>query len=275
MVIDFHTHIFPPALAERALNKLGMLAEVIPRTDGTRAGLLASMASAGVDAAVILPVATKPAQVETLNARALAENGRDGLWWFGAIHPDSPDWEAQLDALARGGIRGVKIHPGQQGVDIDDPRFVRILRRAGALGLAVLVHAGRDPGYPQIRRCAPAGVLRALEQAGPVRLILAHMGGWRDWAEAEALLPDTDIWLDTSYAAGEIARRDMPPLKLLSPEDFLRMVRRFGAERILFGTDSPWTDQAESLAWLRALPLTEAELAAILGENARKFLGLA
>ena len=52
------------------------------------------------------------------------------------------------------------------------------------------------------------------------------------------------------------------------------MVRLFGPERVLFGTDSPWSGQRESLEWLRALPLTEGERDAVLGGSARRLLGL-
>ena len=52
------------------------------------------------------------------------------------------------------------------------------------------------------------------------------------------------------------------------------MVRKFGAHRLLFGTDSPWGGQKEGLELFRALPLTEEEQTAILGGNAQKLLGL-
>ena len=61
-------------------------------------------------------------------------------------------------------------------------------------------------------------------------------------------------------------------VELLGEEQFVRMVRAFGADRVLFGTDSPWDGQAEALARLRALPLEGEELDAILGGNALRLL---
>ena len=60
---------------------------------------------------------------------------------------------------------------------------------------------------------------------------------------------------------------------MLGEEQFVRLVRTFGADRVLFGTDSPWDGQGEALARLRALPLTGEELEAILGGNAQRLLG--
>ena len=48
-------------------------------------------------------------------------------------------------------------------------------------------------------------VRSALDQVGPMTLILAHMGGWRNWDQVEELLPDTSVYLDTSYSLGDLA----------------------------------------------------------------------
>jgi predicted TIM-barrel fold metal-dependent hydrolase len=44
------------------------------------------------------------------------------------------------------------------------------------------------------------------------------------------------------------------------------------AERILFGSDSPWTSQAETLRLARALDLGPERERRLLGENARALL---
>ena len=112
-----------------------------------------------------------------------------------------------------------------------------------------------------------------------VRLVLAHMGGWRNWDEVEELLSQAPVYLDTSFSAGEMTPLDdgyytSEDLPLMGERQFVRMVRTFGAERILFGTDSPWSGQRESLTWIRDTALSADELEAILGANAQKLLGL-
>ena len=144
----------------------------------------------------------------------------------------------------------------------------------------VLTHAGMDVGFPGKVNCSPKMVLHAVEQVGPVTLVLAHMGGWRNWDEVEQLLPQTSVMLDTSFSLGSMTPLGdgyygPADLRLLDNDTFLRMVCTFGAERILFGTDSPWGGQRESLELLRALPLTPQEQGALLGGNAQRLLGLA
>ena len=51
------------------------------------------------------------------------------------------------------------------------------------------------------------------------------------------------------------------PFKLEN-EQFVRMVRKHGADRILFGTDSPWYDQTNNT------DLTQEEIDKIFGKNA-------
>ena len=113
MIIDFHTHTFPDAIAPATVQKLSQVSRTKPFTDGTAAALKASMARAGVDHSVLLPVATKARQVPGINDAAAAINARgEGLISFGGIHPDYPDWKTELDRMPALGLKGVKIHPG-------------------------------------------------------------------------------------------------------------------------------------------------------------------
>lgn len=282
MVVDIHTHTFPAKIAASTLLKLQNMSHTRPFTDGTEAGLTASMARAGVDYSLVLPVATAPRQVCHINdasARLNQEGRARGLLSFGCMHPDFDGWKEELSRVASLGLRGIKLHPVYQDVDFDDIRYLRILDRCGELGLIVLTHAGLDVGFPGKVNCSPDMVLRAVEQVGPVTLILAHMGGWRNWDEVERLLPHTGVLLDTAFSLGSMTPLGdgyygPADLRLMEEADFVRMVRAFGAERVLFGTDSPWGGQEEGLARLRALPLTPEEREAILGGNARRLLGL-
>ena len=277
MIIDMHTHTFPDKIAEKAIEKLKQAGRIVPFTDGTMQGLKDSMQRAGIDYSVVLPVATNPEKVRSMNDVSIAMTGKDGLIYFGCMHPDCAYWHEELGRIADAGLKGIKIHPVYQGVDIDDECFVRILTRAGELGLTVITHAGADIGFPGKVHCHPEMVVRALKKAGPVRLILAHMGGWKNWRDVEKLLPQENVLIDTSFALGEITPLEAGDYseeerKLLSKEYFCRIVRAFGSERVLFGTDSPWADQQKSVADILALDLTEKEKENILWRNAKKIL---
>ena len=278
-MIDFHTHTFPERIAAMAIAKLQQASHSRAFTDGTAEGLQASMARAGIELSVVLPVATNPVKVGKMNDVSIAMNAQGGsLHYFGCMHPDAEDWHAELARIAAAGVKGIKLHPVYQGVDIDDSRNLRILQRAGELGLTVVIHAGDDIGFPGEVRCSPRMIRNALQQAGPVQLVCAHMGGWRNWQEVAECLLDTSALLDTAFTLGAIAPIDdhyaPHELPMLPAEDFLRLVRAFGSERIVFGSDSPWDDQAQAVAALRALPLTEKEQADIFHNTAAKLLNL-
>ena len=282
MIVDIHTHTFPQAIAAATIEKLAGMSHLSPFTHGSNADLAASMARAGVDRSIVLPVATNPAKVSHINDAAAKVNesyAQTGIFSFGCMHPDAPNWKEELSRVERLGLKGIKLHPIYQSVDLDDPRFLRILDRCGELGLVVLVHAGLDVGIPGKVNASPEMSLNAIKQVGPVKLILAHMGGWRNWGQVEQLLSDTPVRLDTAFTLWDMATANdgfysPEELHMMGAEQFTRMIRLFGYERIYFGTDSPWGGQKESLDLIRALPLPQDQLDAILGGNAQKLLDL-
>ena len=284
MIVDIHTHAFPDKIAARTVDKLQAASHTHPFTDGTIGALRVSMAEAGIDYSVVLPVATNVHQVPHVNDSSIAMNERSmetGVLSFGCMHPDFDGWKAELARLKEAGVKGIKLHPVYQEVDFDDPRFLRILDRCAELGLIVLIHAGRDVGFPDAPDYAsPQRIANAVRQTDGATLICAHMGGWRQWDDVERLLPETGVCIDTSFALGSMVSngdryyKTQAELQLLDEARFVRIVRAFGAEKVLFGTDSPWGGQADGLRQFASLPFTDAEQQAILGENAKKILSL-
>lgn len=265
MVVDVHTHAFPDALAERAVSHLAAVAQVPAYTDGTCAGLRASSRLAGIDLAVIAPIATKPSQVRSINAWAAAVNREaNGLLCLGTLHPQLEDWEAEIDRMVADGLRGIKLHADYQGFFVDDPALFPVYRALADAGLLVLHHAGVDIGLPPPVHCPPDRLARALDAVPELTVIAAHMGGYVQWDEVERCLVGRNLYFDTSYSLPD-----------MGPERFVSLARAHGVDRILFGTDSPWADQAAAVADFRALPFTGPEQAAILGGNAARLLGLA
>ncbi|MBR6230130.1 MAG: amidohydrolase family protein [Eubacterium sp.] len=272
MIIDFHTHTYPDSIAEKTVAKLKEVAGIPAHGDGTADGLSESTKAAGIDYALILPVATNPHQVSTINEVAYKTNlssKRKGLLSFGAIHPDSPDYKRVLRGIASLGLQGIKLHPDYQGAFFHDIRYKRIVDAASELGLWIVVHAGVDIGLPDPVHTTPGMVREVLRDTGTGKLILAHMGGWRMWDQVMEKLVGEDVRIDTSFSTTVLDLDGM-----LDEEAFVRIVRAFGADRVLFGTDSPWASQRKSLKWIEHSPLRKEEKEKILGKNAESLLKL-
>ena len=238
------------------------------------------MDAAQIDLSVILPVATNTSQVEKINSSAAAlneEHFSDGIISFGCIHPDYTNYREELRRVKNYGLKGIKIHPVYQDTNLDDIKFLHILYRAAELDLIVIAHAGLDIGFPGIVRCSPQMAKKVVEEVGDFKFVLAHMGGWRNWDDVLKLLADTKVFIDTAFSTGEIIPRSdfhwaEEDLKMLNAAQFMNFVKIFGSERILFGTDSPWTSQKDSIAFIDNLSLTNTDKNKILGLNAKNLL---
>lgn len=264
MVIDFHTHIFPDRIAKKTIEFLEQEGNVKAATEGTLAGLISSMKENGIDISVVMPVITRPEQFDSVTTYAAEINGKDGIISFGGIHPDTEDYRENLRMIKKLGLPGIKLHPDYQKTFVDDPRMVRIIQYASELGLIVLLHAGLDIGLPDPIHCTPQRVVRILEQIEQpeAKIVLAHTGGYQLWDEVEEYLVGRSIMFDLSYSLGRI-----------SDGQLLRIIQNHGADRVLFGSDSPWDGQGVILERFRRLELSEEEAELILYKNAHKLLG--
>ena len=221
-----------------------------------------STEDAGLELSIALPVVTNPAQFDSINR--FAQQHRDGkILSFGGIHPENEDYKEKLLDLKNRGFLGIKLHPDYQETFFNDIRYKRIISFASELGLIVSVHAGFDPGYPDCVHCTPSMAREVIEEVKPQKLVLAHMGGFMRWDEVEQELVGQDVWFDTAVVFGKIP-----------DEQFLRICKQHGPDRILFATDSPWSGQKESVEYFKKMDLTEEEKQQILTENAKNLLTL-
>lgn len=268
MIVDFHTHVFPPAIAPRTLDALKAGAmrvagvDMEAHTDGTADGLRRSMKENGIDLSVVMPIATKPTQTETIN-RYAKEISTDGLLSFGSLHPLNEDPEGILESLAAQGFKGIKLHPEFQNFYIDDPESIRILKCAERLGLLVLLHTGADVGVPPPVHCTPERLRGILDHVSGHNIIAAHMGGFDLWEDAERYLVGTPFYFDTAVVAD-----------FLDAETAKRMILAHGTDRVLMASDSPWTNQGRSASYIRNMGFSKEDEDKILGGNACRLLGL-
>lgn len=266
MIIDFHTHAFPDSLAPRAIDVLTEKSGLKPTHNGTAAGLISNMDTSGVDMAVVLSIATKPTQENSVNDFAISLMSNPRLVPFGSVFPGSETWSYQLDKLKDAGIKGIKLHPEYQGFFIDSDEALEIFKKCGKLGLIVQFHSGEDEAYPPPAHATPDRVNRICNLCPDTKFVAAHLGGYNMWEEFSVGLERHDnLWTDCSQT--RTAHK-------VHNDTAKRIIDKIGVDKILFGSDAPWENQEDSLKGLMSLGLTKEENQKILSGNAVKLLGL-
>lgn len=272
MIIDFHTHTFPASIAPKAIQSLSATAHLTACTDGTDAGLTQSMEEAGIQYSVLLPVATKPSQVTGINELALKINETSetsGFISFGGMHPECENYKEVLKTLAKNGVKGIKIHPVFQKTNLDDEKYLHIIDEACNQGLYTVTHAGMDIGFPGDTKASTPKTIHMLDTVKPDKMILAHMGGWDEWDMVTSEILGRNVYLDTAFS---VNLPSMTYNRLMDKDQFTKMIKQHGADKILFGTDSPWSDQKESIQLIQELNLSSEEKNLILYKNACNIL---
>lgn len=264
---DSHVHFFPDKLAEKALPRLSHICGCPYYSDGTRAGTLEKMkAWQGGDVfigAMALHIATSAHQQASVNNFA-AQSQQGSLFCFGSVFPTAPDALEEMERVKAMGLHGIKLHPDYQEFFIEDPHAMPLYAQAEKLGLPVAFHTGHDPCSPYIIHCHPAAVARLAIRFPKLTIIAAHMGGMEQPEDAAKYLCGREnVYFDTAFAS-----------RFLTPEQFTRLVRLHGPERVLFATDCPWSTVPEELALLRAADLTEKERENIAWKNAARLFHL-
>ena len=255
MKIDVHCHIYPDRIASRAVAGTGEFYNMPLVYGGTFSDLLSLHEQNGIDRGLIFSVATTPHQGRRIN-RVIAESvaqSEGRLLGLGTVHPDSPTLKEDIEQIVSLGLLGVKLHPDIQQFKIDDYRCLKIYELCEGR-LPILLHCGdsRDD-FSNPNRLAP--ILSIFTE---LTVIGAHLGGWSVWDDAERSLAGfPNFYVDTSSS-----------LYALSPARATEIIRHFGSERVLFGTDYPMWAADKELATLMSMNFTEEEFRKILWDNA-------
>lgn len=264
MLIDIHTHIFPEKISERTIEVLksgirkiqGEDYPVRNYTDATRKGLLASMEETEIDISFVMPIATKPSQFDSINKFALEVS--DGkIISFGSLHPYMEEPEKALEYLKEQGIRGIKLHPEFQEFYIDCGQSVNLIKKAHDLDMWVMLHTGKDIGLPPPCHCTPKMLKNLLNYVKGDKIIAAHLGSWQLWEDVYSELCGTEIYMDTAFIADFIDK------KLCE-----KIIEKHGADKILFGSDSPWENPKRTLEFVNSLDIPEESKEKIKYKNA-------
>jgi len=262
MIIDIHAHVFPDRMAAAAMRKLVESANniFVPVSDGTVSGLLKNMEMWNIDISVVQPVILKQEQFKAINEWA-AGICSDRVMSFGGVFPHTDDFKRDIDYVVSLGLKGLKLHPEYQDFFLDDERMLKLYDYALSKGLILFFHAGEDEAYPPPVRSTPRQFARVAELMPGGVIVASHLGGYKQWDEVETELAGKDIYMDTATG-----------FEFFPKEQFLRILEKHGAERIMFGSDSPWTNAANEMEHIRSLPIPDSDKTAILGGNAKRIL---
>jgi len=263
--IDFHTHIFPDKIAKQAMDALAAESgDYRPCTDGTLGGLLASMKKAGISASLVANIATKPAQMFPI-LEFCKQIRSEAIHPLISFHPSNDTYEVEdmFGQAQRDGLRGVKLHPMYQGFFIDDKYMYGFYELMASFGFYVMFHTGYDMAFPGNTQADVERVKKIADWFKDLTIVCTHVGGWKQWDRIGCLSNCENVYTETSLTMSEV-----------SDEEFVRLIGRFDENRVLFGSDSPWTDQKETLERTLHLGIPDRVKEKMLSGNARALLGL-
>ena len=279
MIVDFHTHIFPPhfqgdreKLIHRDATFAALFSNPRPRL-ATAEDLVEAMDAAGVDIAVVMGVGwTDPDVARQANDYILESSHRfpGRLVGFCSVNPAWGEGAVmEVQRCAREGVRGVgELHPDSQGFDLGCKEALAPLMEAvEELGLVLLTHSSEPVGhaYPGKGRTTPE-VLYAFVSSFPRNLIVcAHWGGGLPFY---SFMPEVASTLENVYFDTAAS-----PL-LYGPDIIPTIVGLSRPGSVLFGTDFPLIGLSRTLKQVKEAPLPDDAMRGVLGDNARPLLGI-
>lgn len=258
-IIDFHTHIYPSPIAQKAADSICDFYKLEGGgMDGTVDTLLERGRIAGIDHFVVLPVGLKPGHVRHINEFILQETARHPQFTgFGTVHAGMEHLVEEVEFIHSSGLRGVKMHPDTQLFNIDDPRLFPAYERMRELDLPVILHTG-DTRYDFSH---PRRLRHVLALFPGLKAIGAHFGGYSVYEAALDALRDTDCYLDVSSS-----------FMFLDRDTAVDYIRKYGPERLVYGSDYPLWDPVVEVQRFLSLGLRDDEVEQIAHRTAEQLL---
>ena len=188
--------------------------------------------------------------------REIVQSGMETAHFFYWATPENDDDVAAIKSNEY--VTGVKIHPSLARRPCTDGGYSRILDAASGRGLPVFVHCGRWREMSDY-----SFVLEAAGRYGNAPFIVGHFGGkhpsiWKELIDDVEKRAPSNVYIDIS---------EMTEFRLLESA-----VRRIGSERLLMGSDFPFSHPAMYIALVNALDISEEEKQDILWRNITKLL---
>lgn len=263
---DAHVHVLPDERAAQFLTNEG------PDAPWSRCGVedyLRRMDRYHIERALLLPVNDPYLYYQDPDKTnrflgGLVRKYPDRFWAFADVTASGAYFIEQTprileDAVKEYGLSGLKIHPTNLHMDADDLRLVPVLRKAAELGIPVMFHANPCRlGFHD--NCAPDKINRMIQVFPDLEIITAHLGGMK-WQDAVSGC----TWADMSYILPKL-------VGLYGIEQMGRILRAFGPERLIFGTDFPDGDYDAYFGILDRMDFTDGEIEKIAWRNIESLL---
>lgn len=277
VIIDFHTHIFPPWVREKRNEYIkrdpcfSLLYSQPKAKMATAEELVASMNETKVDLSVVLNIgwASQELCVET-NDYILDSISRypDRLIGFCSVQPKDEDAAIiEVERCARAGARGIgEMRPDVQGFNLTDKMIMQPLVDAAVThNLIFLTHSSEPVGHQYTGKgeVTPTILYSFIVNFPDLKVVCAHWGGG---LPLHALMPEV------ARALANVSFDTAATILLYQAGIFKQVSNIIGSDKILFGTDYPLISQNRIIAQIQSLELGEEDKAKILGGNAQKLL---
>ena len=266
MRVDVHAHVWPDRIAEAVLRSMNSVVGFEAIAANTVDGIKAHMRASGVDKSVVLGIVDRPDQVIRANNWLISIQD-DMLVPFGALHPNLENKADEVRRLRENGVKGIKLHPMMNRFFPDDPNMFPVYEEMGE-DMVLAIHSGSFPGTgpDETIYASPDRIMNVVRRFPKLKVIALHLGGFYMLDEAEReLIGRENVIIDTTWP---------PSLREVAPDTLNAIINKQGAHKVCLGTDYPLASQEAEAAYIGSLPFTTTEIEGILGENARRLIGL-
>jgi len=261
-VIDFHTHLWPDKIAEKAKEFLEASYRrpmaALPTVDNA----IKFMDESGVSKSVIASVASRPEQVDHIN-NWLFSIKSDRFIKFASLHPFYEKWSYELDRI-KDNAQGIKFQPEFQMFYIDNEKVFPVYEKIQKLQIPVLFHCGYELSLTGLIQAGPKQMLNVKKHFPEMKFVAAHMGGFRMWDKLEkdnVIIGDDYFYVDTSSST-----------TFMPKEQIYRFFEKHSKDKILFGTDFPVGNPKENIELIKSLNIEKDFFEKIMHVNAEHLL---
>ena len=279
MIIDIHTHMFPPDICNHRQNYFENEPEFKLLYDSPKSALIGAselihnMDEQGVDMSVVFGFpwnSLETSKFQNDYIMKMVDAHPDRLIGFCCLNPAHPEAVREVERCLQGGLKGVgELAFYQSGFDdhtLDALSPVMALCEEN--DLPVLIHTNEPVGhlYPGKAPMTLLEIYRMVQRFPRNTLILAHWGGglfFYHLMKKEVKNALARVYVDTA-ASPYLYDIGIYPVAGTA----------FGYDKILMGSDFPLLKPSRYINDMKKARVPDDALAAVSGGNAAKLLGL-